>query len=134
MNHDETLILIKPDGLERGLIGKIISRFEERGFLVRNMKYLRLTEEAAKTFYSSHHEKPFFPELVEFITSGPIVACVLNGSNAVSVVRTMIGSTKAFEALPGTIRGDFGLGITDNLIHASDSVESFIKESHVIFG
>jgi nucleoside-diphosphate kinase len=134
LNHDETLILIKPDGLERGLIGKIISRFEERGFLVRNMKYLRLTEEAAKTFYSSHHEKPFFPELVEFITSGPIVACVLNGSNAVSVVRTMIGSTKAFEALPGTIRGDFGLGITDNLIHASDSVESFIKESHVIFG
>jgi nucleoside-diphosphate kinase len=134
LNDDETLILIKPDGLKRGLIGRIISRFEEKGFLVRDMKYLTLTENDAKTFYNSHREKSFFSELVEFITSGPIVACVLKGSNAVSVVRTMIGSTKAFEALPGTIRGDFGLGVTDNLIHASDSVESFIKESHVIFG
>ena len=134
MNDDETLILIKPDGLKRGLIGRIISRFEEKGFLVRDMKYLTLTDNDAKTFYSSHREKPFFTELVKFITSGPIVGCVLKGSNAVSVVRTMIGSTKAFEALPGTIRGDFGLGVTDNLIHASDSVESFIKESHVIFG
>jgi nucleoside-diphosphate kinase len=134
LNQDETLILIKPDGIKRGLIGKIISRFEEKGFVIGNIKYLTLTDGDAKVFYSSHQEKPFFNELVQFITSAPLVACVLKGSNAINVVRTMIGSTKAFEAIPGTIRGDFGLGITDNLIHASDSVESFIKESHVIFG
>ncbi|MGI0006328.1 MAG: nucleoside-diphosphate kinase, partial [Nitrososphaera sp.] len=87
----------------------------------------------AQEFYSVHSDKPFFGELVSFISSGPVVACILEGNNAVATTRIMIGATKSFEAAPGTIRGDFGLGFTDNIIHASDSSESFIKESRVIF-
>jgi nucleoside-diphosphate kinase len=133
MTNEETLIVIKPDGFKRNLTGKILSRLEDKGFKIKDLKLFNFTIEKAEEFYSSHKEKPFFNELVSFISSGPVVACILNGNNAINTVRLLIGSTKSFEAAPGTIRGDFGLGITDNIIHASDSSESFIKESRVIF-
>ena len=133
MTNEETLIVIKPDGFKRNLTGKILSRLEDKGFKIKELKLFNFTKEKAEEFYSSHMEKPFFNELVSFILSGPVVACIIDGNNAINTVRLLIGSTKSFEAAPGTIRGDFGLGITDNIIHASDSSESFIKESRVIF-
>jgi nucleoside-diphosphate kinase len=131
---EQTLIVVKPDGFKRALTGKVLARFEEKGFVIKNLRYYNFTREKAQEFYYIHKDKPFFGELVSFISSGPVVACILEGNNAVNTVRIMIGSTKSFEAQPGTIRGDFGLGFTDNIIHASDSHESFIKESRVIFG
>jgi nucleoside-diphosphate kinase len=131
---EQTLIVVKPDGFKRSLTGKVLARFEEKGFLIKNLRYYNFTKEKAQEFYSVHKDKPFFGELVSFISSGPVVACILEGNNAVATTRIMIGATKSFEAAPGTIRGDFGLGFTDNIIHASDSSESFIKESRVIFG
>jgi nucleoside-diphosphate kinase len=125
MTSEQTLIVVKPDGFRRKLTGKILARFEEKGFQLKDLKLYNFTKEKAK---------PFFDELLSFIMSGTVVACILEGSNAVNTVRLMIGPTKSFEAAPGTIRGDFGLGFTDNIIHASDSPESFIKESRVIFG
>jgi nucleoside-diphosphate kinase len=134
MALEQTLIVIKPDGFRRHLAGKILARFEEKGFELRNLKSYNFTKEKAQEFYSVHKDKPFFDDLLSFIISGTVVACVLEGNNAVNTVRLMIGSTKSFEAAPGTIRGDYGLGFTDNIIHASDSSESFIKELRVIFG
>ena len=134
MTAEQTLIVVKPDGFKRQLTGKILSRFEEKGFQIKNLKSYNFTKEKAQEFYSVHQNKTFFDDLVSFLSSGTVVACILEGNNAVNTVRIMIGSTKSFEAAPGTIRGDFGLGFTDNIIHASDSSESFIKESHVIFG
>lgn len=133
MKSECTLIVIKPDGIQRHLIGKIISRFEDKGFRVINLRFFIFSHEQASEFYSVHKAKPFFEELVSFITSGPVIACLIEGNNAITAVRLMAGATKSFEAAPGTIRGDFGLGLTENLIHASDSPESFIKESGVIF-
>jgi len=133
MSTEQTLIVVKPDGFKRQLTGKILARFEEKGFLIKDLKSYNFTKEKARVFYSVHKDKPFFGDLVSFISSGTVVACVLEGNNAVNTVRLMIGATKSFEAAPGTIRGDFGLGFTDNIIHASDSPESFIKESRVIF-
>jgi nucleoside-diphosphate kinase len=134
MAVEQTLIVVKPDGFKRQLTGKILARFEEKGFLIKNLKSYNFTKEKAQEFYSVHKDKPFFGELVSFISSGTVVACVLEGNNAVNTVRLMVGATKSFEAAPGTIRGDFGLGFTDNIIHASDSLESFKKESKVVFG
>lgn len=133
MAVEQTLIVVKPDGFKRQLTGKVLARFEQKGFLIKNLKSYSFTKEKAQEFYSVHKDKPFFGELVSFISSGTVVACILEGNNAVNTVRIMIGATKSFEAAPGTIRGDFGLGFTDNIIHASDSPESFIKESRVIF-
>ena len=134
MAPEQSLIVIKPDGFKRHLTGKILARFEEKGFQLKSLKSYNFTKEKAQEFYSVHKDKPFFDDLLSFIMSGPVVECVLEGNNAVNTVRLMIGSTKSFEAAPGTIRGDYGLGFTDNIIHASDSSESFIKESRVIFG
>ena len=134
MAVEQTLIVVKPDGFKRGLTGKVLARFEERGFVIKNLRHYSFTKEKAQAFYAVHKDKPFFGELVSFITSGPVVACIFEGNNAVATTRIMIGATKSFEAAPGTIRGDFGLGFTDNIIHASDSPESFINESRVIFG
>lgn len=134
MAPEQTLIVIKPDGFKRHMTGKILARFEEKGFHLKSLKSYNFTKEKAQEFYSVHKDKPFFEDLLSFIMSGTVVACVLEGNNAVNTVRLMIGSTKSFEAAPGTIRGDYGLGFTDNIIHASDSPESFIKESRVIFG
>lgn len=133
MVSEQTLIVVKPDGFKRRLTGKILARFEEKGFEIKNLKSYNFTKDKAEEFYSVHNKKPFFNELVSFISSGVVVACILEGYNAINTVRIMIGATKSFEANPGTIRGDFGLGFTDNIVHASDSSESFIKESRVIF-
>ena len=133
MVTEKTLIVVKPDGFKRHLTGKILSRFEDKGLQIRDLKLFNFTQKKAEQFYSIHQAKPFFKELVSFISSDTVIACILEGNNAINTVRTMIGSTKSFEAAPGTIRGDFGLGLTDNIIHASDSSESFIKESQVIF-
>ena len=133
MVSEQTLIVVKPDGFKRLLTGKILARFEEKGFEIKKLKSYNFTKEKAEEFYSVHNKKPFFNELVSFISSGVVVACILEGTNAINTVRIMIGATKSFEANPGTIRGDFGLGFTDNVVHASDSSESFIKESRVIF-
>ena len=130
---EQTLFIVKPDGVERKIAGKIISRFEKKGFNIVKLKMFTFTKQMAEEFYSDHKSKPFFGELVSFITSGRVVAAVIEGNNAIATTRLMIGSTKSFEATPGTIRGDFGLGISDNIIHASDSKESFEKEVTVIF-
>ncbi len=130
---EQTLFIVKPDGVDRKLVGKIISRFEKRGFNIVKLKMFTFTKQMAEEFYSVHNSKPFFGELVSFITSGKVVAAVIEGKNAITTTRLMIGSTKSFEATPGTIRGDFGLGISDNIIHASDSIESFEKEVAVVF-
>jgi nucleoside-diphosphate kinase len=132
-NLEQTLIVVKPDGFKKGLVGKIISRFEEKGFQILDLKLFQFDVETARKFYKAHEDKHFFDELVSFICSGKIVGCILEGNNAISTVRLMVGNTKSTEALPGTIRGDFGIGFTDNIIHASDSTESFIKESKIIF-
>lgn len=133
MPVEQTLIVVKPDGFSRRLTGKILARFEEKGLQIKQLKLYNFSKEKAREFYSVHKDKPFYGELVSFISSGAVVACILEGNNAVNTVRLMIGATKSFEAAPGTIRGDFGLGFTDNIVHASDSPESFNKESRVIF-
>ena len=130
---EQTLIVIKPDAFERKLTGTILSRFEKKGLLIKELKSFNFTKEKAEEFYSEHQNKPFFHDLVSFISSSTVVVCILEGEKAINVVRQMIGSTRSFEAQPGTVRGDYGLGITNNIIHASDSYESFIKESKVIF-
>jgi nucleoside-diphosphate kinase len=133
MAVERTLVLVKPDGVRRGLVGEIISRFERKGFKIKALKMLWMTREQAEEFYKVHKGKPFFEELVEFITSGPIVAMVLEGDSAISVVRLMIGATDGRKAAPGTIRGDFALSIGENVVHASDSPESFEHEFRVVF-
>ncbi|MDA4110970.1 MAG: nucleoside-diphosphate kinase [Thaumarchaeota archaeon] len=130
---DQTLVVLKPDAVQRGLIGEIVGRFEKRGFRIRKMRMLTFGHEIAADFYSPHAGKPFFSDLERFITSGPVVGIVLEGNNAVEVVRNMIGKTKSDEAISGTIRGDYALGYTDNIIHASDSVDSYIRESKIVF-
>jgi nucleoside-diphosphate kinase len=133
MALEQTLIVVKPDGFRRHLTGRILARFEEKGLQIKNLTSFNFTIGKAQEFYGLHRDKAFFNDLVKFVSSGLVVACILEGTNAINAVRLMIGATKSFEAAPGTIRGDFGLGITDNIIHASDSYESFIKESRVIF-
>jgi len=130
---EQSLFIIKPDAVSRGLIGEVISRFEKKGFKIIKIKMTTFSKENAEKFYSDHKSKPFFGELVSFITSGRVVVAVIEGNNAIATTRIMIGSTKSFEASPGSIRGDFGLGLTDNIVHASDSVESFEKEVKVVF-
>ena len=130
---EQTLFIIKPDGVRRQLVGEIIARFERKGFAIQKLKMFTFTNQLAAEFYSVHKDKPFFPELLSYITSGPVVVCVNDGNNAVTTTRQMVGATKSFEAEPGSIRGDFGLGFTENIIHASDSIESFEKEVNVVF-
>jgi len=130
---ERTLVLIKPDGVRRGLIGEIISRFEKKGLKIKALKMLWLTREKAEEFYSVHKGKPFFESLIKFMTSGPIIAMVLEGDKAISVVRLMIGPTDGREAPPGTIRGDYALSKQENVVHASDSPESAEREIRVIF-
>ena len=130
---EQSLFIVKPDAVARKLVGQVIERFEQKGFKLVKLKMFQFTKEQAEEFYSVHKDKPFFGELVSFITSGPVVAAVIEGNNAVATTRIMIGATKSFEAAPGSIRGDFGLGFTDNIIHASDSPESFQHEERVAF-
>lgn len=130
---ERTLIVIKPDAVRRGLVGEILSRFERKGFSIRELKMLTLSREQAEEFYSPHVGKDFFQDLVDFITSGPVVAAVLEGDWAIQAVRLMIGPTRSYEAPPGTIRGDLSLGVQQNVVHASDSAESFEREYRVLF-
>ncbi|HJT84535.1 MAG TPA: nucleoside-diphosphate kinase [Nitrososphaeraceae archaeon] len=130
---EQTLIVLKPDAVERKLTGSILARFENKGFIIKELKSYNFTKDKAEDFYSAHKNKPFFNELVTFISSSKVVACILEGENAINTIRLLIGATRSCDAQPGTIRGDYGLGITNNIIHASDSYESFIKESRVIF-
>ena len=130
---EQTLFIVKPDAVARKLTGQIISRFESKGFKFLKLKMFTFTKAQAQEFYSVHNTKPFFGELVDFITSGPVVAAVIEGNNAVATTRLLVGATKSYEAAPGSIRGDFGLGISDNIIHASDSKENFEKEAKVVF-
>ena len=125
--------MIKPDGVQRGLIGEIISRLERKGLKIVAMKMLSVSKDLAERHYAEHREKPFFQSLVDYITSGPVVAMVVEGKNAVKVVRTLVGATNPQEALPGTIRGDFGMDIGRNVIHASDSLESAEREISLFF-
>jgi len=128
-----TLVIIKPDAVERGLIGEIIARFEKKGFRIRGLKMIRLNRELAEKLYDIHRGKPFFEELIKFIMSGPIVAMILEGSSAIEVVRNMIGPTDGRKAPPGTIRGDYSLDIKMNIIHAADSLERAKYEISLLF-
>ena len=130
---ERTLVLLKPDAVQRRLMGRIISRIEEKGLKIVAMKMIQVTRELAERHYAEHKEKPFFGELVSFITSGPVVAMVVEGPSAVEVVRKMMGNTNPLEAAPGTIRGDYGLSITMNLIHGSDSPETSAREIPIFF-
>ncbi len=134
MAVEHTYVMVKPDGVARGLVGEVISRFERKGLTLENLRMLTITEELAGRHYAEHTEKPFFGELVEFITSGPVVAMEWSGEGAVAVARTLMGGTNPAEAAPGTIRGDFGLIITHNIVHGSDSVQSAERELGIFFG
>ena len=125
---ERTLVLIKPDAMQRRLAGEILARFEQRGLDVRAAKLVHVDEALAGEHYDEHREKPFFGELVEFITSSPTLALVLEGESAVKVVRTTMGSTNPVDSAPGTIRGDLALAMPDNLVHGSDSLESAERE------
>ncbi len=130
---DRTLVLVKPDGVQRGLIGEIISRLERRGLKIVGMKLMQVSGELANRHYGEHEGKPFFAGLVGFITSGPIVAMAIEGNNVVGLVRTTVGATNPAASAPGTIRGDLGVDIGRNLIHGSDSDESAKRELSLFF-
>ena len=130
---ERTLVLLKPDTLQRGLTGEVISRLESRGLKIVAMKLMQMTEDLARRHYEAHVGKPFFPGLVEFITSGPLVAMVLEGKNAIEVVRSSIGETDSAKAVPGTIRGDLAIDIGRNLVHGSDSPEAASREIALFF-
>lgn len=125
---ERTFLAIKPDGVQRGLVGEIIRRFETKGFTLVGLKFLQPTKELAEAHYAVHKERPFFPGLVEFITSGPVVAMVWEGDGVIASARKMIGATKPLESEPGTIRGDFGINVGRNIIHGSDAPETAQNE------
>jgi nucleoside-diphosphate kinase len=130
---DRTLILVKPDAFARGLTGEIIARFERKGLKIVTLRSLTVTKELAEQHYAEHAERPFFGELVEFITSGPIVAIVLEGEGAVKAARQVIGATDPLEATTGSIRGDFAVEMGQNMVHGSDSPESAAREAELFF-
>jgi nucleoside-diphosphate kinase len=128
-----TLILIKPDAYERGLTGEILARFERKGLEIKALRVVQADEEIANRHYAEHSDKPFFGELVEFITRGPLVAAILEGEAAVTAARQAIGATNPLEAAPGSIRGDYAIEVTFNLVHGSDSDESAAREIETWF-
>ena len=134
MALERTLILIKPDAMARGLAGEILARFERRGLVVQEARLVRVDRDLAERHYAEHSEKPFFGELVSFITSGPTLALALEGEGAIATARSTIGATNPAEATPGSIRGDFALAMPNNLVHGSDSPESAERELGLWFG
>ena len=130
---ERSLVLFKPDAVQRRLSGKLLSRLEDKGFKIVGLKLLQVTPELAKKHYAEHVSKPFYPLLESFITSGPVIALVVEGPSAIEVIRGMMGPTSGAKAAPGTIRGDFGLSRQSNLIHGSDSAEAAQKEIAVYF-
>jgi nucleoside-diphosphate kinase len=133
MATERTLILVKPDAFARGLTGEIIARFERKGLVIVALRFMQMTEELAKQHYAEHDGKPFFGELVEFITSGPLVALVLEGQSAIVAARQVIGATNPLEAAPGSIRGDLAIEVGKNMVHGSDSPESGRREAALFF-
>jgi nucleoside-diphosphate kinase len=133
MASERTLILVKPDAFARGLTGEIIKRFERKGLAIVALKHMQVTEDLAKQHYAEHDGKPFFGELVEFITSGPLVAMVLEGESAIKAARQEIGATNPLEATTGSIRGDFAIEVGKNMVHGSDSPESGAREAGLFF-
>jgi nucleoside-diphosphate kinase len=133
MAIEHTFIMVKPDGVARGLIGEIISRLEHKGLTLERIRTLTIDDALARRHYAEHLEKPFFPELLEFITSGPVVAMEWSGESAISVARALMGATDPAQADQGTIRGDFGLLVTQNLVHGSDGPESAARELDIYF-
>jgi nucleoside-diphosphate kinase len=134
MSAENTYVMVKPDGVARGLVGEVVGRLERKGLKLVNMRMLTISEEMAGRHYAEHTDKPFFGDLVEFITSGPVVAMEWSGPDAVVVARNLMGVTNPVDAAPGTIRGDYGLVITENIVHGSDSVESAERELGIFFG
>jgi nucleoside-diphosphate kinase len=130
---ERTLILVKPDAFDRGLTGEIIGRFERKGLKLAAMKLMRVDRALAERHYGEHQGKPFFPDLVEFITRGPLVAMVLEADDAIAAARQVIGATNPIEAAPGSIRGDFAIELTFNLVHGSDSSNSAAREVELFF-
>lgn len=130
---EKTFIMVKPDGVQRNVIGEVVKRFEQKGFKLAGAKLMQVSQELAETHYGEHKERPFFGELVDFITSGPVFAMVWEGENVISTARTMIGATNPQEANPGSIRGDFGVTVGKNIIHGSDSKESAEREINLFF-
>lgn len=133
MKMEQTYLMVKPDGVQRGLVGEIVSRFEKKGFRLVGAKLMNVSREQAETHYGEHKERPFFGELVDFITSGPVFAMVWEGDNVIATARLMMGKTNPQEAAPGTIRGDFAAFLSKNVIHGSDSPESAKREINIFF-
>ncbi len=134
MSLESTLLIVKPDAVRRGLIGEVLSRIERKGLRIAEMRMMHIDRVLAELHYAEHREKPFFGELVDFITSGEVVVARVEGERAVSVLRSLMGPTDPATAPPGTIRGDLGLAITENLVHGSDSAESAERELKLFFG
>ena len=130
---EKTFLMVKPDGVQSNLIGEIVSRFEQKGFQLVGGKLMSISKELAEEHYGEHKERPFFGELVDFITSGPVFAMVWEGENVITTARQMMGSTNPKDAAPGTIRGDFGVTVGKNIIHGSDSPESAVREIGLFF-
>ena len=133
MANERTLVLVKPDGVRRGISGEIVARFEQRGFKLRGARLLKISRATAQKHYGEHRDKPFFGELVDFITSGPVLALALEGESAIAAIRAMMGATNPVNAAPGTIRGDFALLMGENIVHGSDSKESAKRELALFF-
>lgn len=131
---ERTFVMVKPDGVARGLVGEVISRFEDKGLTLENARMLTIDDALARRHYAEHEGKGFFDELLAFITSGPVVAMQWAGEGAIGAVRTLVGATNPLEAAPGTLRGDFGLEVTHNLVHASDGPDSALRELGIFFG
>jgi nucleoside-diphosphate kinase len=129
-----TFVMVKPDGVARRLVGEVIKRIENKGYELREMRLFTIDEALAKEHYAEHSAKPFFAELVDFITSGPVVAMVVEGTDAVSGMRQIMGATNPLDAVPGSLRGDFATVITQNIVHGSDSPESAEREIKLFFG
>jgi nucleoside-diphosphate kinase len=133
MTEQSTLLIVKPDAVRRGLIGEVLSRVEREGLRIEALRMIQIDRELAERHYAEHSEKPFFGELVEFITSGPVVVAILQGEDAIAMLRRLMGTTDPAKADRGTIRGDFGTEITHNLVHGSDSEESAARELALFF-
>lgn len=134
VDTQQTFVMVKPDGVRRRLVGEVVARLERKGYELREMRLFTIDDSLAKKHYAEHVDKPFFGELVSFITSGPVVAMVVAGHDAVAGVRQIMGATNPLDAAPGSIRGDFCTVITENLVHGSDSPESAQREINLFFG
>jgi nucleoside-diphosphate kinase len=130
---ERTLIILKPDAIQRRLVGRVLQRFEEKGLIIAGMKFMQISRDLAERHYAVHQGKPFYPGLIDYITSGPVVVLVLQGPRVIEMSRTLMGKTFGFEAQPGTIRGDFGASRSYNLVHGSDSPESAATEIPLYF-